>query len=113
MPIDGQKKLEGALLGGEPSAFYFKSDISEKINNVEGVDKVSPQVYIASLSASCCSFPVQVIGIDFESDFFVTPWLQGQVDDLESGEVLVGANIFGEKGDQIILYNDYLLLKNA
>lgn len=111
MPVDAQGSMEGALLSGTPNSFYLSSDITDRIRAVEGVKKTSPQVYIASLGASCCSFPVQVIGIDFDTDFSVTPWMKDKIDGLESGEILVGANIVTEKGGTIMLFNQDLTVK--
>lgn len=104
MPVDAQGKMEGALLSGEPNSFYFEKDITEEVRKIDGVEKASPQVFVASLSAECCSFPVQVIGIDFATDFSVTPWLKEKVDRLEDGEALAGANLSAPKGSDISLF---------
>ena len=89
-------KIEGALLRGEPNTFYFDVNAVERIKKIEGVSDASPQLFIATLSASCCSFPLQIIGIDFSSDFNVKPWLSRQIKlPLENNEIVVGSNISG------------------
>ena len=89
-------KIEGALLRGEPNTFYFDIEAAERIRKIEGVVAASPQLFIATLSASCCSFPLQIIGIDFETDFNVKPWLSKQLKlPLTNNEIVVGSNIVG------------------
>lgn len=94
-------KIEGALLRGEPNTFYFDIGAVERIKKIDGVVETSPQLFIATLSASCCSFPLQIIGIDFESDFNVKPWLSKHIKlPLTNNEIVVGSNIVGNvKGE--------------
>lgn len=110
MPVDAESKIEGALLSGQPNSFYFEKDLTEEVRKMEGVEKASPQVYVASLSAECCSLPVQVIGIDFKTDFSVRPWLKNKVEGLGEKEVLAGANLSTPKGSSISLFDtDYIV----
>lgn len=111
MPVDAQPKVEGAILNGEPDSFYFHSDILEKVKSVEGVKQVSPQVFMATLSAGCCAFPVQVIGIDFATDFSVTPWLEGKVENLGKDEILAGHNIVAPKDTNLTFFDHDFLVK--
>ncbi|MGP1437832.1 MAG: ABC transporter permease [Treponema sp.] len=94
-------KIEGALLRGEPNTFYFDIEAVNRLNKIEGVANASPQLFIATLSASCCSFPLQIIGIDFETDFNVKPWLSKHLShQLTNNEIVVGSNIVGNiKGE--------------
>lgn len=94
IPNDAQDLYTGALLGGVPSLFYIEEDILDEIDRVEGVIEYTPQLYISSLSASCCSFPVQIIGIDLDTDFAVSPWLESQTQiQLGENNVIAGKNI--------------------
>ena len=94
-------KIEGALLRGEPNTFYFDIEAVDRIKRIEGVANASPQLFIATLSASCCSFPLQIIGVDFETDFNVKPWLSKHLKlPLKDNEIVVGSNIVGNiKGE--------------
>ncbi len=96
VPQGYDSKIQGALLRGEPNSFYFDKSVLERLEGIDGVEKATPQLFIATLSASCCSAPLQIIGIDFESDFLVKSWLQEQVDlPLGEDEIIVGKNIVG------------------
>ena len=68
VPHGYEKNLEVALLRGEPSSFYLKVDLIDKIKDIQGIDAISPQLFIASLNAGCCSTKVQLIGFDQHSD---------------------------------------------
>ena len=106
VPQGYDTKIEGVLLRGEPNTFYFDISAVEKIRSVNGVVQASPQLFIATLSAGCCSFPLQVIGIDFESDFNVKPWLKEQIRfPLVNNEIVVGSNIVGNVRGELKFFN--------
>ena len=75
VPNKAKQKIDpkNLILNGTPGYFYMDKEKINLIEHVEGVDKVSPQIFLASLSASCCSIPVQIIGFDPGSDFIVQP----------------------------------------
>jgi len=104
-------KIEGALLRGEPNTFWFDISAVEKIKSVEGVVKASPQLFIATLSASCCSFPLQIIGIDFDTDFNVLPWLAKEVKlPLQESQIVVGSNIVGNIHGELKFFNQPFII---
>lgn len=105
VPKGYDRQFEGALLRGEPSSFYLDSALTEQIRALEGVEQVTEQLFIASLDADCCTSKVQLIGIDFETDFVLKPWLSAQPKNVLTGnEVIVGHMIFGDIGDEIVFY---------
>ena len=56
------------------------------------MEKVNPQLYLATLSAGCCSFPIQIIGVDLKDDFIVGAWLTSRIDNkLADNEVIAGS----------------------
>ena len=106
VPQGYDSKIESALLRGEPNSFYFKSEVVDRLKKIEGVDLASPQLFIATLSAGCCSFPLQVIGIDFDSDFNIKPWLERQIRlPLTDNQIVVGSNIVGDTQSQVKFFN--------
>ena len=106
VPYGYEKQLEVALLRGEPSTFYLKADLADKIKTIEGVTAVSSQMFIASLNAGCCSSKVQLIGFDQATDFVITPWMQQHVTKtLQANEVVIGSKIQADIGDEILFYN--------
>ena len=112
VPKGSDTKITSAILTGEPSSFFFSKDFIKRASKVEGVLSVTPQLYLATLSAGCCSFPVQIIGFDYDSDFIIKPWLENQIkDELQSGEVVVGNNIIGEEDAHVQFFNQSFKIK--
>ena len=96
---------ESIILLGQPSSFFFDGSVIPEIENVDGVDLVSPQIYIATLDASCCSVPIQLIAIDPNRDFTITPWLEQSLHrSLAQDEIIVGSRIIGDIGSPLEFY---------
>ena len=105
VPYGYEKQLQSALLRGEPSSFYLDQSLESKIRQVAGVEKVSSQIFIASLQAACCSLPVQLIGFDPATDFIVHPWMKDQAPNkLGDDEIIVGSKIEGAIGGKITFF---------
>src|SRR4030042_6019160 len=93
------------VLRGEPSPFVFDSSNVARVASVEGVERVAPNLYIASLTASCCDVPVQIIAYDPERDFTLKPWLaESQKRPLGKDDIIVGNRIMGDIGTPLKFY---------
>lgn len=97
--------IQNSILSSVPSTFYLDGSLEDKISAVAGIEIVSPQFFIASLNASCCSSQVQIIGFDQESDFIIKPWIRGSYDlPLQPHDVIAGSLVYAENGGEIYLY---------
>lgn len=86
--------MEGILLTTKKSFFYMDSSVIDGIREVEGVETASPQTFLMTLESSCCDQPVQIIGIDMDSDFVVTPWIDKKyIRSLEEGALIAGSKV--------------------
>ena len=65
--------LESILLQGIPGYFYMDETYLDQVRAISGVESASPQFYLASASAGCCSVAVQIIGFDPDTDFSIQP----------------------------------------
>ena len=111
VPYGYEGKVQNSLLRGEPSSFYMDRRFADEVREEEGVDKVTTQLFIATLKASCCTLPVQLIGIDPETDFVVRPWMASALGrPLAENEVVVGGKIVGNVGDSITLFGKELTI---
>ena len=83
------------LLHSEPGYFYMDAGVREEVAAVEGVAQTSPQMFLASAKAGCCSARLQIIGFDPESDFTIQPWIRETTGRPTLGEmdVILGSNI--------------------
>ncbi len=105
VPHGYDKKLQAALLRGEPSTFYIKGDLTEKIRRLPGVQKAAPQLYLATLNASCCTVPIQLIAYDPETDFVIKPWAASALTRQPADdEIVVGSSIIGDVGNELSLF---------
>jgi putative ABC transport system permease protein len=116
VPAGSEAKIESALLMGVPVRFWMPEDNVHKIAAIPGVEAVSPQLYLATLTgASCCSVSdMFMIAYDPLTDFTIQPWLEQNFgDDLRLGEVVGGSYISATEGDQNIKVYGYLVTLKA
>jgi putative ABC transport system permease protein len=92
-----------AIVMAEPSDYRIKADIMDKLRKIPGISAMSPQLFVATLDLPELSpVPVNIYGIDPETDFTIRPWLQKPLDKpLGSGEVIVGSAVAGDPGTPI------------
>ena len=87
----------------EPSNFRVSNDIMDKIRKVPGISDMSPQLFVVTQAIPELSLsPVNIYGIDPETDFTIRPWLHRPLEKtLGPNEVIVGSDIAGEPSSQI------------
>ncbi len=70
------KQFNEALISGKPATFYLEPSTIEKVSNVPGIEHISTQIFIETLTnARCCAGKFFIVAIDPETDFTVKPWL--------------------------------------
>ncbi len=105
VPREGTETMRESLFAGKPCTVFYDKAWEEAVRNLENVERVSPQLYIATLSASCCDQAVQMIAIDPTTDFVVTPWLENSdLEGLNQGEIIIGNDVIAEVGDSLTFY---------
>jgi len=112
VPEGSEAKIESALLMGIPARFWMPEDHVNKLAAIPGVDVVSPQLYLATLTgADCCSVSdMFMIAYDPSSDFTIQPWLEEELGNgLRVGEVVGGNYISATEGEQNIKVYGYLV----
>ena len=98
--------LESILLQGIPGYFYMDETYLDQVRAISSVESASPQFYLASASAGCCSVAVQIIGFDPDTDFSIQPWIRESYSrDLGDGDVIVGSGITVPKNRTLRFYN--------
>ena len=110
VPIGSTSDYENAILTFAPTGFYFDSIKEKQVAEVQGVTQVTAQFYLATLADSgCCSGEVQIIGIDFGTDFVVQPWIANIFNrGLGDNEVIVGSQVSIDY-DNTVRYFDNVL----
>ncbi|SHI38800.1 ABC transporter permease [Thermoclostridium caenicola] len=106
VPEGYKADMEEVLLKGDPCHFYFSPSIAQQVAQIEGVAQVTAQFFLTSLSESCCSAQVQLIGFEPETDFVIQPWIArtyGSV--VENGVLIAGSDIVLESDHTLRLFN--------
>jgi len=95
-----------ALLAGEPTSFYMKRDVLDRVRAVEGVKKASAQLFIKPTSFTCCySVDAFLVAFDPTTDFTITPWLEKNLKKpLAGNEVITGRGMPVIPGDSIAFF---------
>ncbi|MBB2182674.1 FtsX-like permease family protein [Lachnospiraceae bacterium MD1] len=107
VPLEYDKGMEAILLKGEPSCFYFKRSVQEKITHLDGISQITSQFFLTSLSAECCDLPIQLIAFDPETDFTVQPWITQVYDEeISEGAVIIGSDINVDNNSYIKFYGE-------
>lgn len=106
VPDGYEADMEGILLKGEPGCFYFDDSIVQQIAQIKGVSEVTPQFFLTSLSSSCCSAQVQLIGFDPDTDFVIKPWITKTYESvIEDGYFIAGSDIVLESDHTLKFFN--------
>ncbi len=110
VPKGEREKAENMLLEGSRSNFYFDGAVYQKVQTIEGISDSTPQCFLKSLSADCCSSEVQIVFFDPESDFVVGPWIETEYKKKLSGNaVIVGSDIVSEDGRIKLFGQEYTI----
>lgn len=102
------------LFTGAPANVYMGTDVYDQIVAMEGVQKASPQFFSQTLDMGCCSVgeETRLIGVDFETDFVVTPLLSQGTDGLKDNEIVCGSAVAGvDTGQMRILGEDFTIVE--
>ena len=115
VPIEKRSGAEAAFLIGKPvSNCWMPEENLAKVAKLEGVARVSPQLYLESLmgAACCAAWELFIIAIDPETDFTIQPWLKEKLNTtLKMGEVIGGQFVFvPEETNVFMLYGTELNL---
>ena len=112
VPKEYESSMADSLFMGELCNFSFDSKWVEDIKNVDGIEALSPQLYMQTMSASCCDSAVQLIAFDPETDFIVSSWLEDDGIKMPGrGEFIVGSSITpGDSGTMKFFNVEYKVI---
>ena len=72
-------EAEAAFLIGKPvSDAWMPEENLDKVARLEGVERVSPQIYLQSLTGTpfCSAEELYIVAFDPKTDFTIQPWLK-------------------------------------
>lgn len=96
VPAGTRGAAEDVLLENNAKPFYMKREIIEKVKEIKGIDTVTAQTYLVTLTGLCCDVPeTVVVAFNQDTDFIVSPWLKERLKrDLKKGEAIAGQESF-------------------
>ena len=98
--------LKKTLLQDALGEYYMPRSYMDKIAEVDGVERMTAQTYLASMTTGCCDVSIQIIGFEPETDFIVTPWLQQSYGGaLNKGDIVVGDSVSLQVGETIRFFD--------
>ncbi len=112
VPESAEIKVQTALLSGEPTQFLMDKSVFDEVKSTEGVQSVTPQLFIKPASFFCClTEDVFLIAIDQKTDFTVKPWLEKNIGRmLSTGEVIIGGKIPVIVGDTVPFFGSRFIV---
>lgn len=104
--------VQNALFEGKACTVNFSKEWVERIQEIEGIEAISYQLFLATLSVGCCDGDNQLIAIEPESDFVVRAWLEKEGKTaLKEGEIITGSALGKEEGETVRYYGREFLIK--
>ena len=84
------------LFSGQPINLYMSKQVEQRISHLPGVKKVTSQLFVQTLNASCCSLgkAYRLVGFNQKTDFVVLPWLKSmKIKKLAPDQIIVGSSV--------------------
>lgn len=93
IPVGARSFAEEYLLESKNTSFYMPISIIDKVKKIEGIDKLTYETYLSTISGLCCDVPpTRIVAFDQKTDFIIKPWLQKSLGrPLQVGEAIAGA----------------------
>jgi len=109
VPAGKERETQTALLLGKPvSKAWMPAENVVRISQVEGAAKVSPQLYLETLTgAACCSaWDMFMIAFDPQTDFTIIPWLREKLNKPLGPRDVIGGDwvIVPEATGKVLVY---------
>ncbi len=92
VPAGSRGAAEEVLLENKVKSFYMDKSMVARLQQFEGIDRLTYQTYLVTLSSLCCSVPeAVVVAFNQDTDFILTPWLPKKLGrKLGKGEAIAG-----------------------
>lgn len=107
VPKGSADEASNIIVEGARGSFAFDKSFFEDIKDIEGIDEITPQFFLKSLSADCCSSEVEIVFYNPKSDFMIGPWIDKEYSKVVKNDlIIVGSAIEGEDEKSIKLFGE-------
>lgn len=108
VPKGAKDEASDLILEGARGEFYFDHLIYDSVSDVKGVKEAAYQFFLKSLSKDCCSSEVEIVFLDWDSDFLIKPWIKEYQQEMKQNMVVVGNQVETEENGVLKLFGkDY------
>ncbi|MEW6220068.1 MAG: FtsX-like permease family protein [Thermodesulfobacteriota bacterium] len=92
VPVGARDNAEEFLLESKHTSFYMDQGILDRLRPIKGIEAVTAQTYLSTISGMCCDIiPTRIVAFDPATDFIVRPWLPRSLTrPLGPGEAIAG-----------------------
>lgn len=112
VPANYYSSIENALFVGEPCTVYFDKEWLERLKEIEGIEEISSQLFLASLGSECCETLTQLIAFD-EKDFVISPWINKNTSkEITQYEAVAGNRCGLKQGQKVNYYGVEFTIKD-
>ncbi len=93
VPAGSRGAADDILLENTVKTFYMDKGLVEKVRQIKGIESLTYQTYLASITGQCCDVPETiVVAFNQDTDFIIKPWLEKALKGrLKKGEAIVGS----------------------
>jgi len=93
VPSGSRGAAEDILLENRVKSFYMDKGIVERVRQIKGIEALTYQTYLVSITGQCCDVPeTVVVAFNQDTDFIIKPWLDKALKGrLHKGEAIVGS----------------------
>lgn len=94
VPPEAKSMADEFILESLVKTFYMDEFVFDSFIDLPEIAAGTYQIYLHTLDSGCCSIDEgQVIAIDPDTDFVVSPWIKGN-SGLKEGEVFIGSYVY-------------------
>lgn len=94
VPPEAKAMADEFILESLVKTFYMDEIVFDSLSDLPEIAAGTYQIYLHTLDSGCCSIDEgQVIAIDPDTDFVVSPWIKGNRG-LKEGEVFIGSYVY-------------------
>lgn len=109
LPHTVQADAFQTIFTADPVNIYMSEQVVDKVRELPGVQKATPQFFAQTLNQSCCSVgdAKRLVGFDWDSDFLVRPWLkEHDLTSLEADKMLAGGAVPPSLGGKAVILGE-------
>lgn len=96
--------VKDALFSGTPSSFSFQKDALIGIDEIDGIETYTSNLFVSSLDSSCCEEQVEFVIYDEQTDFIINSFIENYESKINKRDIVIGSDINYQVGDEVTFF---------